>query len=82
MIPTLLDQLTGLAPMPKPQRNPTAEILDAMSDGAVWDSVKLSKHLDLDRTLVSVLLQRLKKRGDIRRVPSQRVRPVRFVVNN
>lgn len=39
MIPTLLDQLTGLSPMPKPQRNLTAEILDAMSDGTVWGRV-------------------------------------------
>ena len=78
---SIVEQLAGFSPMPKPKRNPTVEILNAMSDGEVWDSLKLSKHLDMDRQLVSVLLHRLLKRGDIRRVPGQRVRPVRFVLN-
>lgn len=78
---SIVEQLAGFSPVPKPKRNPTAEILNAMSDGEVWDSSRLSKHLDMDRALVSVLLHRLLKRGDIRRVLGQRVRPVRFVLN-
>jgi DNA-binding IclR family transcriptional regulator len=78
---SIVEQLAGFSPVPKPKRNPTAEILNAMSDGEVWDSLKLSKHLDMDRALVSVLLHRLLKRGNIRQVPGQRVRPVRFVAN-
>lgn len=78
---SIVEQLAGFSPVPKPKRNLTAEILNAMSDGEVWDSLKLSKYLDIDRALVSVLLHRLLKRGNIRRVPGQRVRPVRFVLN-